>query len=71
MLLMLFFHKMVDRLTEQTYPKLPSTRYSLMYEYFTYLQWCVEHGAVVNVRTIIINSNLTIACTQYIVTDSL
>ena len=57
MLLMLFFHKMVDRLTEQTYPKLPSTRYSLIYEYFTYLQWCVEHGAVVNVSTIIINSN--------------
>ena len=36
---------MADEFTKRIYNKLPSTRYSLLYEYYTYLQWSVEKGA--------------------------
>ena len=38
---------MADEFTNRIYNRLPSTRYSLLYEYYTYLQWTVEKGATV------------------------
>ncbi|XP_019858990.1 PREDICTED: neuroblastoma-amplified sequence-like [Amphimedon queenslandica] len=39
--------KTADYLMESTYPALPSTRYSIIHCYFTYLQKCVDGGATV------------------------
>ena len=47
--------QMADEFVNRIYPRIPSTRYSLLYEYFTYLQWSVEKGAIVSVSLIINN----------------
>lgn len=45
-----FFSQTADRLMEVTYSRLPATNYSILYQFYTFLQWCVEKGASVHVR---------------------
>ena len=38
-----------DQLKEVVYLRLPATDYGILYQYYTFLQWCEEKGASIDV----------------------